>query len=65
MPRRLSNQETRKLADDLAGLLDRIQAGELDASIAMTYRVEGALTALQAVLGERHSVLADFDRLTD
>jgi hypothetical protein len=63
MPRRLMNEEIRKLADDFAILLGRIQNDELVASAAMTYRIEGALTALRAVLGESSSLFADLGAL--
>ena len=56
---RLSISETRRLAEDVAALLDRIRTGDLVASTAMTYRLEGALTAVEAVLGNRSSLIAD------
>jgi hypothetical protein len=56
---RLSISETRRLAEDVAALLDRIRTGDLVASTAMTYRLEGALTAVEAVLGNRWSLIAD------
>jgi hypothetical protein len=65
MPRRLTNEEIRKLAEALAGLLNRIRTGELVASTAMSYRLEGALTALQAVLGESSSLVDDFGALDE
>lgn len=53
MPRRrlLSVADVEALAEQTAALLQRIAGGELTASTAMRYRLEGALVALEAVLG--------------
>jgi hypothetical protein len=49
--RPLSRREIGELADRLRGLLDMIEADEMSATTAMTYRIHGAATALDAVLG--------------
>ena len=51
MPRTLTRSELTQLAESLAAVLAAIRAEELDASTAMTYRIEGALVALQVALG--------------
>lgn len=45
------------LAASLHSMLDRIRADELTASTATRYRLEGALTALEVVLGTRASLI--------
>lgn len=51
------------LADQLAATLDAIAAGDLDASAAMRYRLEGAVVALRVTLGEQGpDALADLVR---
>lgn len=48
----LTRNEIRALIDDLEELLSQLQRGELDASNGMLLRIEGAVKALQIVLGE-------------
>ena len=55
--RPLSRRELAELADRLRGLLDMIEAGEMSATTAMTYRLEGAVVAVDAVLGRDASLL--------
>jgi hypothetical protein len=52
MPRPLTKRQVEALLTDLETLIHRFNAGELDASISMRHRIEGAATALNAVLGE-------------
>ncbi|MHB1510792.1 MAG: hypothetical protein ACYCST_14655 [Acidimicrobiales bacterium] len=53
MPRRLlTPREMDDLAKSLRALLDAIRRDEMRASTATTYRLEGAVTALESVLGE-------------
>ncbi|HVA07822.1 MAG TPA: hypothetical protein VNG12_13870 [Acidimicrobiales bacterium] len=59
MPRSLSRSEIEQLAASIDSLLDRIRAGELEASTANTYRLEGAVVALRVALGERSADLGD------
>jgi transcription elongation GreA/GreB family factor len=40
------------LSSELRAMLDKIEAGDLDAAKAMRYRIEGAITALEVVLGK-------------
>jgi len=49
--RTLTAAEITALAADLNAMLDRIEAGDLDASIAMRHRIEGALAVLDVVQG--------------
>jgi hypothetical protein len=53
--RPLTRREIAELADRLRGLIAIIEADEMSATTAMTYRLQGAVTALDAVLG--HSTL--------
>jgi hypothetical protein len=48
----LTREQTKALIEDLQGLLDRLQNGDLDASSGMLLRIEGAVEALEIVLGE-------------
>lgn len=58
VPRALSRSDIASLAESLAKLLAFVRSGEMDASVAMTYRIEGAVVALQAVLGaDREAIL--------
>jgi hypothetical protein len=50
-PKALTRSEMADLARSLQALLDAIGNDELTASTATTYRLEGAVTALEAVLG--------------
>jgi hypothetical protein len=49
-PRPLTRQQMSDLARSLAALLEAIRRDDLFASTALTYRLEGAVTALQTVL---------------
>lgn len=51
MPRTLTRSELSQLADSLATVLAAVRAGDLGASTAMTYPIEGAVVALKGVLG--------------
>jgi hypothetical protein len=57
----LTRGEIRELANRLRGLLDMVDAGEMSATTGMTYRVQGAVTALEAVLDRNHSLLDSLD----
>ena len=52
MPRRLKYEEVKSLYASIAALLSQIECGELSASTATQRRLQGALTALGAVLGD-------------
>ena len=52
MTHRLTRDEVSALAADLRALLARLDAGDLDASTAVRYRLQGAVVALGAVLGD-------------
>lgn len=43
--------------DTLRRVLELIQTGDLTASIATTHRIEGAVAALEAVIGDSSSLL--------
>lgn len=64
MPRlpRLPRASTHALLESLRAMLASIDAGALDSSTTMRCRLQGAITALEVVLGERASLL---DGLTD
>lgn len=47
----LSGSEVAELSERLRGVREAIEAGELEASSGMVARLEGALVALEAVLG--------------
>jgi hypothetical protein len=53
----MKRAEIEALADSLRHLLAAISAGELSASGATRHRLEGALAAVEAVLGEGSSLL--------
>jgi len=55
--RPLSRAELRRLADQLSELLAKVVSGELDATAATRYRLEGALVALAAALGRPSGLL--------
>jgi hypothetical protein len=57
MAKPLTRAEVASLADTIGRFLVAIRGNELDASLAMTYRLEGALVALEAVLGEAGEAL--------
>lgn len=50
-----------ELADQIRRTLAAIDAGELTASTATSYRLQGALSALDALLGRPSTLLADLD----
>ena len=52
MARPLTRKQTAELADVLQALLDRVEEGDLVASIDAIRRIEGAKKALKVVLGE-------------
>lgn len=52
MAQPLTREQTKALMEDLQELLDRLLLGDLDASNGMLLRIEGAVKALQIVLGE-------------
>jgi hypothetical protein len=57
--RPLTRAEVADLADRLRALLGQIDAGNLDATRAMRYRLEGAIAALDAALGRPSTLLGD------
>lgn len=57
--RPLSRAELSDLADRLRTMLAAIESGGLDATTAMRYRLEGALSALEMALGRPSSLLED------
>jgi len=59
----LTRGEVDTLADHFRSLLSMIEAGELDASTAMRYRLEGAIAALDVALGRPSSLLDDLGNL--
>jgi len=50
--RALTKDEISSLAEEMRRLLSAIESGDLEASVAMRYRIEGAITVLQVVTGE-------------
>jgi hypothetical protein len=60
--RPLTRSEVVKLADRLRALLAMVDKNDLSATTGMTYRIQGAVTALDAVLGTDASLLDDFER---
>jgi hypothetical protein len=56
----LTEAEIADLAAQLQGLKGQIESGEMTASIATRYRLEGAVVGLNAALGQIEDVL---DRL--
>ena len=51
MGRSLTRSEVAALAADLRETLERIEAGELDATAGMRHRIEGALAILDVIQG--------------
>jgi hypothetical protein len=47
----LTRKQITALAAELRTMLDKVEAGDLDATISMRNRIEGALTVLDMVLG--------------
>ncbi len=54
--RMLTRPEVLSLSEDLRALLTSTEVGDLDATAPMRHRIEGAVTALDAVLGNRPSL---------
>jgi hypothetical protein len=52
MAKPLTRSQTVALAKDLQALLDRLKDHDLETSTGMLLRIEGAVKALQIVLGE-------------
>ncbi len=59
VPRQLSRGQVQELARSIRLVLDQIDGGELAASAATTYRLEGAVVALLTALGERSEDLVE------
>ena len=51
MGRSLTRSEVAALAAELRETLERIEAGELDATPGMRHRIEGAIAALDVIQG--------------
>jgi hypothetical protein len=51
MTRPLTRAEVAALSEDLRQMLDRVQGGDLDATTAMRYRIEGALAVIEVIQG--------------
>lgn len=58
--RRLTHTEIDELAGSIRATLAALDSGAMTASKAMRYRLEGALTGLEAVAGHPSSLLAPF-----
>jgi hypothetical protein len=56
----LTRGEVGELADRLRGLISMTEAGEMTATTPMTYRIEGAVAALEALLGHDSSLMDSF-----
>jgi len=56
--RPLSESQVEALADDLRAMLAKVDSGDLDASAAMRYRIEGAIAALDVVQGRSRGLAA-------
>jgi len=54
-----------QVAEGLGKLLDAIEAGEMDATPAMRYRIEGAIVAFRAVAEGRVPNLSDLSPLQE
>ncbi len=57
-PKPLTRQQMADLAKSLEALLDIIHRDEMTASTATVYRLEGAVTALDSVLGNEPNLRA-------
>ena len=55
----LTRKQITALATELRTMLDKIEAGDLDATISMRHRIQGAVTALDAVLGRSSRISFD------
>jgi len=51
MTRPLTRAEVAALSEDLRQMLDRVEGGDLDATTAMRYRIEGALAVIEVIQG--------------
>jgi hypothetical protein len=51
MQKSLTTAQTAALAEDLEKMLDLIKSGELNATVAMRHRLEGAVAVLDVVQG--------------
>jgi predicted transcriptional regulator len=54
----LTREQVASLADDLRSFLGRIEAGDLDATVAMRHRIEGAIAVLDVAQGR----VAEFEK---
>jgi hypothetical protein len=59
MTRPLRNAQIEELAESLRQTLAGCEAGDLVVSTSMVHRIEGAVAALESVLGQRSSLLSD------
>jgi len=59
--RPLTRTEITELADRLRGLIAMVDNGDMSASTAMSYRMQGAVVALDAVLGRNSSQLSSLE----
>jgi hypothetical protein len=55
MARALNRVERDSLVAELVRLLAQINDGQIDASVSMKYRIEGAITALEVASGRQPS----------
>ena len=55
----MTRGDVEALADAIAALLAKVESGELAATTPMRHRLEGALVALRAVLGDASDALRD------
>jgi hypothetical protein len=55
-PKSLTSGQSTELARSLRALLDIIRRNEMTASTAMVYRLDGAVTAVEAVVGDEPKV---------
>jgi len=59
MTRPLRNAQIEELAESLRQTLAACEAGDLVTSTSLVHRLEGAIAALESVLGKRSSLLDD------
>jgi hypothetical protein len=59
MTRPLTRSQVAALAADLAAMLERIESGDLVATAAMRYRIEGAVAVLDTIQGRATSLAFD------
>lgn len=59
MPRSLTRTQVEQLAESTRALLEQIRTGDLAARPEMVHRLEGALVALQVVIGASRDLIAD------